>query len=80
MGVSEKAAELGRRHPLQRFEAPSKGFSGALHVRYIPALPRTKLELTILKGCWSYQLLQFLQVVGQSLENCLNYTDVTQSA
>ncbi|OSS53447.1 hypothetical protein B5807_01563 [Epicoccum nigrum] len=32
MGVSEKAAELGRRHPLQRFEAPSKGFSGALHV------------------------------------------------
>ncbi|KAJ4380245.1 hypothetical protein N0V86_004554 [Didymella sp. IMI 355093] len=32
MGVSEQAAEAGRRHPLQRLEAPSKGFSGALHV------------------------------------------------
>ncbi|KAJ8112458.1 hypothetical protein OPT61_g5181 [Boeremia exigua] len=31
MSVLEKAAELGRRHPLQRLEAPSKGFSGALH-------------------------------------------------
>ncbi|KAF2630666.1 hypothetical protein BU25DRAFT_407941 [Macroventuria anomochaeta] len=31
MKATKKAAELGRRHPLQRLEAPSKGFSGALH-------------------------------------------------
>ncbi|KAH6612415.1 FAR-17a/AIG1-like protein-domain-containing protein [Boeremia exigua] len=32
MGTPGKAAELqSTRHPLQRFEAPSKGFSGALH-------------------------------------------------
>jgi hypothetical protein len=34
--LSKKAGEvermMSRRHPLQRFDSPSKGFSGALHV------------------------------------------------
>jgi len=33
---SKKSGEIeptvSRRHPLQRFDSPSKGFSGALHV------------------------------------------------
>ena len=33
MSASQVAAELSRRHPLQRFEAPGKGLSGVIHVR-----------------------------------------------
>jgi hypothetical protein len=37
MAASSKKSDeveptMSRRHPLQRFDSPSKGFSGALHV------------------------------------------------
>ncbi|KAF2790710.1 hypothetical protein K505DRAFT_377341 [Melanomma pulvis-pyrius CBS 109.77] len=31
-GTSNMAEKLGRRHPLQKLESPSRGFSGVLHV------------------------------------------------
>jgi hypothetical protein len=61
--MSSKSAPLANpRHPLQRYESPSKGFSGALHVRcltqgFIGIISNTGL------GCWSDKFLPRVQVV-----------------
>lgn len=51
MSAPQAAPRLNRRHPLQRFDSPSKGFSAALHVSSKLDLFED-MELTLVLGCW----------------------------
>ncbi|KAF3005861.1 hypothetical protein E8E13_009002 [Curvularia kusanoi] len=87
MVITEKAAQLGRRHPLQRFAAPSKGFSGALHVAGLASfyssfkfLHDNPNEFSSSYG-WH---LQFLTIIGIAISTvCFTFgllADITSSS
>jgi len=63
MSAARITGKLKRRHPLQRLESPSKGFSGVVHVRYIMNPLRILLIDCSKTGTWSHKLLLFFQIV-----------------
>lgn len=61
--MSSKSAPLANpRHPLQRYESPSKGFSGALHVSCIDD-DSISIKSDPKLGCWSHKFLPRVQIV-----------------
>ncbi|KAF1929809.1 uncharacterized protein M421DRAFT_419585 [Didymella exigua CBS 183.55] len=87
MGVSDKAAELGRQHPLQRLESPSKGFSGALHVIGLISFYSSFKFLHDNPNQFNFSYgwhLQFLTIIGITISTiCFTFgllADITSSS
>ncbi|CAO2648997.1 Nn.00g099460.m01.CDS01 [Neocucurbitaria sp. VM-36] len=62
-----EVAKLNRRHPLQRFDSPSKGFSGALHVAGLISFYHSFKFLADNPNAFSESFgwhLQFLTIIG----------------
>ncbi|PVH97778.1 hypothetical protein DM02DRAFT_616247 [Periconia macrospinosa] len=85
MGRSPKA-ELSRRHPLQRLDSPSKGFSGAIHVLGLISFYNSFKFLVdnpnIINESFGWHL-QYLTILGISISTaCFGFgllADITNS-
>lgn len=90
MSASQRSyveAKLSRRHPLQRFESPSRGFSGALHVAGLISFYHSFKFLADNPNIFNESFgwhLQFLTIIGITLCTiCFTFgllADITSSS